>query len=62
MHLFKERAVRDCAAAAQAVPVIDYGPRYPKAIFRGPVLEFYRASYFHQKGHQSEAARLAAAE
>ena len=26
MHLFKEQAVRDYAAAAKAIPVIDYGP------------------------------------
>jgi isopenicillin N synthase-like dioxygenase len=40
----------------------DNPPRYPKAMYRDLVLEFYRANYFHQKGHQSEAARLAAAE
>ena len=37
-------------------------PRYPKAVYRDLVLEFYRANYFHQKGHQSDAAKLAAAE
>jgi hypothetical protein len=26
------------------------------------VLEFYRANYFHQLGHKSEAAALAAAD
>jgi isopenicillin N synthase-like dioxygenase len=40
----------------------DNPPRYPKAVYRDLVLEFYRANYFHQKGHQSDAATLAAAE
>jgi len=31
-------------------------PRYPKAVYRDLVLDFYRANYFHQKGHRSEAA------
>ena len=36
--------------------------RYPAAVYRELVLEFYRKNYFHQRGHQSEAAKLAAAE
>ena len=28
MHLFKEQAVRDYAAAAKTIPVIDYGPYF----------------------------------
>ncbi len=40
----------------------DNPPRYPKAVYRDLVLEFYRVNYFHQKGHQSAAARLAAAQ
>jgi isopenicillin N synthase-like dioxygenase len=36
--------------------------RYPKTMYRDLVLEFYRANYFHQKGHKSDAAALAAAE
>jgi isopenicillin N synthase-like dioxygenase len=40
----------------------DNPARYPKAVYRDLVLEFYRANYFHQKGHASDAARLAAAE
>jgi isopenicillin N synthase-like dioxygenase len=40
----------------------DNPPRYPSAVYRDLVLEFYRANYFHQKGHRSEAAALAAAE
>jgi hypothetical protein len=31
-------------------------PRYPPALYRDLVLEFYRKNYFHQKGHASEAA------
>jgi len=31
-------------------------PRYASAIYRDLVLEFYRANYFHQKGHRSDAA------
>ncbi|HEY1259988.1 MAG TPA: 2-oxoglutarate and iron-dependent oxygenase domain-containing protein [Stellaceae bacterium] len=38
----------------------DNPPRYPPALYRDLVLEFYRANYFHQKGHRSEAAALAA--
>jgi isopenicillin N synthase-like dioxygenase len=40
----------------------DNPARYPKAVYGDLVLEFYRANYFHQQGHQSDAARLAAAE
>jgi isopenicillin N synthase-like dioxygenase len=40
----------------------DNPPRYPSAVYSDLVLEFYRANYFHQKGHRSEAAALAAAE
>ncbi len=36
--------------------------RYPPAVYRDLVLEFYRANYFHQKGHRSAAAEMAAAE
>jgi isopenicillin N synthase-like dioxygenase len=36
--------------------------RYPPAIYRDLVLDFYRANYFHQKGHRSEAAARAAAD
>ena len=31
--------------------------RYEAAVYRDLVLAFYRANYFHQKGHASEAAR-----
>ena len=40
----------------------DNPARYPAAVYRDLVLEFYRANYFHQKGHRSDAAKLAAAE
>lgn len=72
MHLFKEHGVRDAEAAAGMIPVTDYGaffagentghgnpPRYKPAVYRDLVLEFYRANYFHQQGHRSEAAAFA---
>jgi len=34
----------------------DNPPRYEPAVYRDLVLEFYRANYFHQKGHKSDAA------
>ncbi len=39
----------------------DNPPQYPPAVYRELILEFYRANYFHQKGHKSDAARFAAA-
>jgi len=39
----------------------DNPARYPPAVYRDLVLEFYRANYFHQKGHRFEAAALAGA-
>jgi isopenicillin N synthase-like dioxygenase len=39
----------------------DNPPRYPPAVYRDLVLEFYRANYFHQKGHRSAVAEQAAA-
>ncbi len=38
----------------------DNPPHYPPALYRDLVLEFYRANYFHQQGHRSEAAAEAA--
>ena len=35
-------------------------PRYPPELYRDLVLDFYRANYFHQKGHRSAAAAQAA--
>jgi isopenicillin N synthase-like dioxygenase len=37
----------------------DNPARYPPAVYRDLVLEFYRANYFHQKGHRSVAAQAA---
>jgi isopenicillin N synthase-like dioxygenase len=37
----------------------DNPPRYPPAVYRDLILEFFRANYFHQQGHQSEAMKLA---
>jgi len=39
----------------------DNPPRYPPAVYRDLVLDFYRANYFHQKGHRSDAATQVAA-
>jgi isopenicillin N synthase-like dioxygenase len=43
----------------QSCVSIDNPPHYPPARYRDLVMEFYRANYFHQTGHRSEAARLA---
>jgi isopenicillin N synthase-like dioxygenase len=40
----------------------DNPAKYAPAVYRDLVLEFYRANYFHQKDHKSDAAQLAAAE
>lgn len=40
----------------------DDPPKYPPAVYRDLVLEFYRKNYFHQKGHDSDAAKRHAAE
>ena len=37
----------------------DNPAKYPPALYRDLVLAFYRANYFHQKGHQSAAMKLA---
>src|SRR5215472_16018575 len=39
----------------------DNPARYPRSVYRDLVLDFYRANYFHQKDHRSEAAALAGA-
>ena len=46
-------AVIECAPSCV---IADNPPRYPPAVYRNLVLEFYRANYFHQKGHHSAAA------
>ena len=51
-------AVIECVPTAVTA---DNPPRYPPAIYRDLVLEFYRANYFHQKGHRSAAAAQVAA-
>lgn len=38
----------------------DNPPRYPPAVYRELIQEFYRANYFHQRGHHSTAAAQAA--
>ncbi len=39
----------------------EHPPAYEPAVYRDLVLAFYRANYFHQKGHASEAAAAASA-
>ena len=36
----------------------DHPPLYPPAVYRDLVLAFFRANYFHQKGHDSAAAKM----
>src|SRR6516164_3088259 len=38
----------------------DNPAKYPPAVYRDLVLEFYRANYVHQKGHRSAAAMVQA--
>jgi hypothetical protein len=33
----------------------DDPPRYPRAVYRDMVREFYSANYFHQKGYAGSA-------
>ena len=35
----------------------DNPPRYPPAVYRDLVLEFYNANYFHRQGYAAEGAR-----
>jgi isopenicillin N synthase-like dioxygenase len=58
-HSPNPSAVIECLPSCVSA---DNPPRYPKAVYRDLVLEFYRANYFHQQGHKSEAAALAAAD
>src|ERR1700758_2867885 len=52
-HSPNPNAVIECVPSCVTT---DNPPRYPPAVYRDLVLEFYRANYFHQKGHRSEAA------
>jgi isopenicillin N synthase-like dioxygenase len=48
------------AAIIECVPgsvSTDNPARYPPALYRDLVQEFYRKNYFHQKGHDSQVAR-----
>jgi len=40
----------------------DNPAQYPPALYRDLILAFFRANYFHQQGHKSAAAALAAAQ
>jgi isopenicillin N synthase-like dioxygenase len=39
----------------------DNPAQYPPALYRDLILAFFRANYFHQQGHKSEAAEMAGA-
>jgi isopenicillin N synthase-like dioxygenase len=52
-------AVIECLPSCVSV---DNPARYAPAVYRDLILDFYRANYFHQRGHRSNAAQLAAAE
>jgi len=58
-HSPNVNAVIECMPSCVST---DNPPRYPAAVYRDLVLAFYRANYFHQQGHKSDAAALAAAE
>jgi isopenicillin N synthase-like dioxygenase len=52
------------SAVIECVPTcvtVDNPPQYSPAVYRDLVLEFYRANYFHQRGHRSAVALQAAA-
>jgi isopenicillin N synthase-like dioxygenase len=57
-HSPNPKSVIECLPSCLSA---DNPPRYPPALYRDLVMEFYRANYFHQKGHRSDAARLAGA-
>jgi isopenicillin N synthase-like dioxygenase len=40
----------------------DNPPKYEPAVYRDLVLAFYRANYFHQRGHKSEVAKQVGAQ
>src|SRR5437868_10592493 len=57
-HSPNVESVIDCLPSCVSA---DNPARYGPAIYRDLVLDFYRANYFHQKGHRSDAAALAGA-
>jgi isopenicillin N synthase-like dioxygenase len=57
-HSPNPQSVIECLASCTSVA---NPAKYPPAIYRDLVLAFYRANYFHQQGHRSEAMALAAA-
>ena len=57
-HSPNPAAVIECLPSCVSA---DHPAHYPPAVYRDLVLEFYRANYFHQRGHTSQAAALAGA-
>ncbi|MDE2005899.1 MAG: isopenicillin N synthase family oxygenase [Rhodospirillales bacterium] len=47
-----DRTIAPLASCVDAA----HPPRYAPAVYRDLILEFFRANYFHQPGHRSEAA------
>ena len=58
-HSPNPNATIECLPSCVAA---DNPARYEPTVYRELVLAFYRANYFHQKGHKSSAAEMAAAE
>ncbi len=52
-------AVIDCLPSCVSA---DNPAQYEPALYRDLILAFFRANYFHQQGHRSEAAAMAAAQ
>jgi isopenicillin N synthase-like dioxygenase len=57
-HSPNPKSVIECLPSCTSA---DNPPRYETALYRDLVMEFYRANYFHQKGHRSGAALANAA-
>lgn len=54
-HSPNPASVIDCLPSCVSA---DNPARYPPAVYRDLVLDFYRKNYFHQKGHRPEAWRV----
>jgi isopenicillin N synthase-like dioxygenase len=54
-HIPNPNSTIECLPSCVSV---DNPAKYAPAVYRDLVLEFYRANYFHQKGHKSGAAEM----
>jgi isopenicillin N synthase-like dioxygenase len=57
-HSPNPKSVIECLPSCVSA---DNPAQYDPALYRDLVMEFYRANYFHQKGHRSDAAAIAGA-